>query len=247
MVSNRLATACQQYPHTTHSARTTVRGDTHTHPRAIVGSPTLEYVAPEGVAQNLASNSCVDAEGTSLAVFGDKNSGKSTLLNVIGLIDTADSGDIFFFNENLKDINDVKQNLIRRDKIGFVYQSNNLFSDFTAIENVTIPQLLLGANKKDAYNSAFKCLDILGLSARINHLPKDLSGGEQQRVAIARAIINEPKIIIADEPTGNLDKNTSNDVFEHLINFVYSQKISLIMATHNLDLARKSDHQIKLV
>ena len=186
-------------------------------------------------------------EGKFISVIGPSGSGKSTLLNVIGLIDTADSGDIFFFNENLKDINYVQQNLIRRDKIGFVYQSNNLFSDFTAIENVTIPQLLLGANKKDAYNSAFKCLDILGLSARINHLPKDLSGGEQQRVAIARAIINEPKIIIADEPTGNLDKNTSNDVFEHLINFVYSQKISLIMATHNLDLARKSDHQIKLV
>ena len=186
-------------------------------------------------------------EGKFISVIGPSGSGKSTLLNVIGLIDTADSGDIFFFNENLKDISNVKQNLIRRDKIGFVYQSNNLFSDFTAIENVTIPQLLLGANKKDAYNSAFKCLDILGLSARINHLPKDLSGGEQQRVAIARAIVNEPKIIIADEPTGNLDKNTSNDVFEHLINFVYSQKISLIMATHNLDLARKSDHQIKLV
>jgi lipoprotein-releasing system ATP-binding protein len=186
-------------------------------------------------------------EGKFISVIGPSGSGKSTLLNVIGLIDTADSGDIFFFNENLKGINDVKQNLIRRDKIGFVYQSNNLFSDFTAIENVTIPQLLLGANKKNAYNSAFKCLDILGLSARINHLPKDLSGGEQQRVAIARAIINEPKIIIADEPTGNLDKNTSNDVFEHLISFVYSQKISLIMATHNLDLARKSDHQIKLV
>ena len=185
--------------------------------------------------------------GKFISVIGPSGSGKSTLLNVIGLIDTADSGDIFFFNENLKDINYVQQNLIRRDKIGFVYQSNNLFSDFTAIENVTIPQLLLGANKKDAYNSAFKCLDILGLSARINHLPKDLSGGEQQRVAIARAIINEPKIVIADEPTGNLDKNTSNDVFEHLINFVYSQKISLIMATHNLDLARKSDHQIKLV
>jgi lipoprotein-releasing system ATP-binding protein len=186
-------------------------------------------------------------EGKFIAVIGPSGSGKSTLLNVIGLIDTVDCGDIHFFNQNLKDISDTEQNLIRRDKLGFVYQSNNLFSDFTAIENVTIPQLLLGANKKDAYNSAFKCLDILGLSARINHLPKDLSGGEQQRVAIARAIINEPKIIIADEPTGNLDKNTSNDVFEHLINFVYSQKISLIMATHNLDLARKSDHQIKLV
>ena len=186
-------------------------------------------------------------EGKFIAVIGPSGSGKSTLLNVIGLIDTVDSGDIHFFNQNLKDISDTKQNLIRRDKLGFVYQSNNLFSDFTAIENVTIPQLLLGANKKDAYNSAFKCLDILGLSARINHLPKDLSGGEQQRVAIARAIINEPKVIIADEPTGNLDNNTSKDVFEHLIDFVYSQKISLIMATHNLELASKSDHQIKLV
>jgi lipoprotein-releasing system ATP-binding protein len=186
-------------------------------------------------------------EGEFTVVTGPSGSGKSTLLNIIGLIDSADSGNISFFNENLKDINDIKQNLIRRDKIGFVYQSNNLFSDFTAIENVTIPQLLLGANKKDAYETSYKCLDILGLSARINHLPKDLSGGEQQRVAIARAIINEPKLIIADEPTGNLDKNTSNNVFQHLIDFVYSQKISLIMATHNLDLASKSDHQIKLV
>ena len=186
-------------------------------------------------------------EGKFTAVIGPSGSGKSTLLNIIGLIDTADSGDVFLFNENLKDISDTKQNLIRRDKIGFVYQSNNLFSDFTAIENVTIPQLLLGTTKKDAYESAFKCLDIFGLRTRINHLPKDLSGGEQQRVAIARAIINNPKVIIADEPTGNLDKNTSNNVFEHLIDFVYSQKISLIMATHNLDLASKSDHQIKLV
>ncbi|MDG2416846.1 MAG: ABC transporter ATP-binding protein [Pelagibacterales bacterium] len=186
-------------------------------------------------------------EGKFIAVIGPSGSGKSTLLNVIGLIDTADSGDIFLFNENLKNINDAKQNLIRRDKIGFVYQSNNLFSDFTAIENVTIPRILLGDNKKDAHELAFKCLDILGLSDRINHLPKDLSGGEQQRVAIARAIINEPKVIIADEPTGNLDKNTSNDVFEYLIDFVYSQKITLIMATHNLELASKSDHQIKLV
>ena len=186
-------------------------------------------------------------EGKFISIIGPSGSGKSTLLNIIGLIDTSDSGDIFLFNQNLKYINKANQNLIRRDKIGFVYQSNNLFSDFTAIENVIIPQLLLGVNKKDAYEAALKRLDILGLSNRINHLPKDLSGGEQQRVAIARAIINEPKVIIADEPTGNLDKNTSNDVFDHLIDFVYSQKISLIMATHNLDLASKSDHQIKLV
>ena len=186
-----------------------------------------------------------DSEFTS--VIGPSGSGKSTLLNIIGLIDTADSGEIFFFNENLKDISSNKQNIIRRDNIGFVYQSNNLFSDFTAIENVAIPQLLLGTNKKTAHDAAHRCLDILGLGGRINHLPKDLSGGEQQRVAIARAIINKPKLIIADEPTGNLDKNTSINVFEHLIDFVYSQKISLIMATHNLDLASKSDQQIKLV
>ena len=187
------------------------------------------------------------SESEFTSVIGPSGSGKSTLLNIIGLIDTADSGEIFFFNENLKDISNNKQNLIRRDNIGFVYQSNNLFSDFTAIENVAIPQLLLGTNKKNAHDAAHRCLDILGLGGRINHLPKDLSGGEQQRVAIARAIVNKPKLIIADEPTGNLDKNTSINVFQHLIDFVYSQKISLIMATHNLDLASKSDQQIKLV
>ena len=186
-------------------------------------------------------------EGKFIAVIGPSGSGKSTLLNVIGLIDTVDSGDIHFFNQNLKDISDTEQNLIRRDKLGFVYQSNNLFSDFTAIENVTIPQILLGTSKKNAYESAFKCLDVLGLSARINHLPKDLSGGEQQRVAIARAIINEPKVIIADAPTGTLAKNTSKDVFEHLIDFVSPQKISLLMATHNLPLPRHSAHPITLL
>ena len=187
------------------------------------------------------------SESEFTAIIGPSGSGKSTLLNIIGLIDTIDNGEIFFFRKNLKNISDYQQNLIRRDKIGFVYQSNNLFSDFTAIENVAIPQILIGVNKREAYASAIKCLDILGLNDRIYHLPKDLSGGEQQRVAIARAVVNSPKLIIADEPTGNLDVNTSLNVFNYLIDFVYSQKISLIMATHNLDLASKSDQQIKLI
>ena len=181
------------------------------------------------------------------SIIGPSGSGKSTLLNIIGLIDTIDSGKILFFTKNLEDINNYQQNLIRRDRIGFVYQSNNLFSDFTAIENVALPQILIGKNKKDAIASAFSCLDALGLNNRINHLPKDLSGGEQQRVAIARAVVNKPKIIIADEPTGNLDVNTGLRVFDYLIEFVYSQKISLIMATHNLELASKSDQKLKLV
>ena len=187
------------------------------------------------------------SESEFTAIIGPSGSGKSTLLNIIGLIDTIDNGEIFFFRKNLKNISDYQQNLIRRDKIGFVYQSNNLFSDFTAIENVAIPQILIGVNKREAFASAIKCLDILGLNDRKYHLPKDLSGGEQQRVAIARAVVNSPKLIIADEPTGNLDVNTSLNVFNYLIDFVYSQKISLIMATHNLDLASKSDQQIKLI
>ena len=186
-------------------------------------------------------------QGEMLAVVGSSGSGKSTLLHILGTLDNESSGKVEIKGQQVSKLNRKQQASFRNENLGFIYQFHHLLMEFTAIENVAIPQLLLGTNKKTAHDAAHRCLDILGLGGRINHLPKDLSGGEQQRVAIARAIINKPKLIIADEPTGNLDKNTSINVFEHLIDFVYSQKISLIMATHNLDLASKSDQQIKLV
>ena len=185
-------------------------------------------------------------KGEFISITGPSGSGKSTLLNIIGLIDQADSGDTIFFNKDLKKISMKEENLIRRQKLGFVYQSKNLFTDFTAIENVSIPQILVGKSKVRSFEHSKDILKKFGLSNRINHLPKDLSGGEQQRVAIARSVVNNPELIIADEPTGNLDIKTALNVFDYLMNFIKSKNISLIMATHNLELASRSDIEIKL-
>ena len=185
-------------------------------------------------------------KGEFISITGPSGSGKSTLLNIIGLIDSVDSGESFFFGKNSKDMSMKQENLIRRNKLGFIYQSKNLFSDFTAVENVSIPQILIGKNKSDSFEYSKNILDKFGLGNRLNHLPKDLSGGEQQRVAIARSVINNPELIIADEPTGNLDIKTALSVFDYLMDFIKSKNISLIMATHNLDLAHRSDVEIKL-
>ena len=185
-------------------------------------------------------------KGEFVSITGPSGSGKSTLLNIIGLIDSIDSGDLIYFGKNQNNLNFYNENLIRKKNLGFIYQSKNLLSDFTAIENVIIPQILNGKNKIKSNEDSKTILDTFGLSDRLNHLPKDLSGGEQQRVAIARAVINKPNLIIADEPTGNLDTYTSNVVFEYLMEFVKSKNISLVMATHNIDLASKSNQEIKL-
>lgn len=185
-------------------------------------------------------------KGEFISITGPSGSGKSTLLNIIGLIDSVDNGETFFFGKNSKDMSMKQENLIRRNKLGFIYQSKNLFSDFTAVENVSMPQILIGKNKSDSFKYSKNILDKFGLGNRLNHLPKDLSGGEQQRVAIARSVINNPELIIADEPTGNLDIKTALSVFDYLMDFIKSKNISLIMATHNLDLALRSDVEIKL-
>ena len=185
-------------------------------------------------------------KGEFISITGPSGSGKSTLLNIIGLIDSVDSGESFFFGKNSKDMSMKQENLIRRNKLGFIYQSKNLFSDFTAVENVSMPQILIGKNKSDSFKYSKNILDKFGLGNMLNHLPKDLSGGEQQRVAIARSVINNPELIIADEPTGNLDIKTALSVFDYLMDFIKSKNISLIMATHNLNLALRSDAEIKL-
>ena len=179
-------------------------------------------------------------------IIGPSGSGKTTLLNIVALIDTVDSGSIFLFGNNLHDLNEKSKNLIRKRKFGFVYQSNNLFEDFNALENVAIPRILNGSNKEKAFEESQSILSRFGLMNRITHFPNDLSGGEQQRVAIARAIINKPQVIIADEPTGNLDKENSDNVFNYLMDYVESEKMTLIMATHNIALSSKSKKQINL-
>ncbi len=183
--------------------------------------------------------------GKTYAIMGPSGSGKSTLLNLISLIDKPTSGTIKFNNHEINFGQNEKNDLFRSKKIGIVYQENNLLSDFTALENVYFASLSIINDKKLALSKAEKLLKKIGLSNRLNHFPSQLSGGEAQRVAIARAIINDPQIILADEPTGSLDMNTAKDIFKLLNNQKRSDRI-IIFATHNRFFAKKADYLLEM-
>ena len=183
--------------------------------------------------------------GKTYAIMGPSGSGKSTLLNLISLIDKPTSGTIKFDNHEINFSQNEKNDLFRSKRIGIVYQENNLLSDFTALENVYFASLSLKNDKKLALSKAEKLLKKIGLSNRLNHFPSQLSGGEAQRVAIARAIINDPQIILADEPTGSLDMNTAKDIFKLLNNQKRSDRI-IIFATHNRFFAKKADYLLEM-
>jgi len=183
--------------------------------------------------------------GKTYAIMGPSGSGKSTLLNLISLIDKPTSGTIKFDNHEINFSQNEKNDLFRSKRIGIVYQENNLLSDFTALENVYFASLSLINDKKLALSKAEKLLKKIGLSNRLNHFPSQLSGGEAQRVAIARAIINDPQIILADEPTGSLDMNTAKDIFKLLNNQKRSDRI-IIFATHNRFFAKKADYLLEM-
>ena len=183
--------------------------------------------------------------GKTYAIMGPSGSGKSTLLNLISLIDKPTSGTIKFDNHEINFSQNEKNDLFRSKRIGIVYQENNLLSDFTALENVYFASLSLNNDKKLALSKAEKLLKKIGLSNRLNHFPSQLSGGEAQRVAIARAIINDPQIILADEPTGSLDMNTAKDIFKLLNNQKRADRI-IIFATHNRFFAKKADYLLEM-
>ena len=183
--------------------------------------------------------------GKTYAIMGPSGSGKSTLLNLISLIDKPTSGTIKFDNHEINFGQNEKNDLFRSKRIGIIYQENNLLSDFTALENVYFASLSLNNDKKLALSKAEKLLKKIGLSNRLNHFPAQLSGGEAQRVAIARAIINDPQIILADEPTGSLDMNTAKDIFKLLNNQKRSDRI-IIFATHNRFFAKKADYLLEM-
>ncbi len=178
-------------------------------------------------------------EGESIALVAPSGTGKSTLLQICATLDIPTSGVIYINNKNTIQLSDNEKAEIRSKYIGFVYQFHNLLPDFTAIENVIIPLLIQGVSLKAANEKAKYLLDNVGLYNRINNMPKYLSGGEQQRVAIARALISDPKLILADEPTGNLDPYTAQKIFELFLSLVNNINTSLIVATHNLELAEK--------
>jgi ABC-type lipoprotein export system ATPase subunit len=185
-------------------------------------------------------------KGKIYALIGPSGSGKSTLLNLLSLIDKPSSGSIKFNDDIIKYDNNKKNDIFRAKNIGIVYQQNNLLSDFTALENVYLANLSLNNDIDTAINKAKVLLKKIGLSNRLNHFPSQLSGGECQRVAIARAIINDPKIILADEPTGSLDLNTAKDIFQLLKNQKKDNRL-IIFATHNRFFANKADCLLEMI
>ncbi len=178
--------------------------------------------------------------GELVAIIGASGSGKSTLLHIAGLLDKPSGGDVIHNFGEISSLN-TKYDLIRLNYIGFVYQNYNLLKDFTARENVILPKLIAGEGYNTSLDEADQLLDELGLSNRVYNMPGELSGGEQQRVAIARSLINKPKLVLADEPTGNLDSSTADEVFNLFIKLARDYNTSVIMVTHNIELAKKMD------
>lgn len=185
-------------------------------------------------------------QGEVVAMVGPSGSGKSTLLQIAGLLDSPTSGEIILNDKVMSIASDRERTLARRTHIGFIYQMHHLLPEFSALENVMLPQLIAGVAKDVAQEKAAKLLEELGLSERINHRPAKLSGGEQQRVAIARALANNPELLLADEPTGNLDPETAEVVFTMLMRMAKEKKLAVLVATHNFDLARRMDRSVRL-
>jgi lipoprotein-releasing system ATP-binding protein len=186
------------------------------------------------------------AAGELVALVGPSGAGKSSLLHMAGLLEAPSAGEIVIGGAPASWLTDAERTRIRRDTIGFVYQAHHLLPEFTALENVVIPQLIAGKRRKDAEVEAARLLTMMGLENRMTHRPSELSGGEQQRVAIARALANKPRLLLADEPTGNLDPRTAAGVFEALIAIVRAEGLAVLVATHNLALAAKMDRALIL-
>jgi lipoprotein-releasing system ATP-binding protein len=184
--------------------------------------------------------------GEVVALVGPSGAGKSSLLHMAGLLEAPTSGEIYIAGAAASKLDDGQRTRIRRDMIGFVYQAHHLLPEFTALENVILPQRIAGRPRAEAEANAKRLLEQLGLGARLTHRPSQLSGGEQQRVAVARALANNPRILLADEPTGNLDPRTSGGVFDALVNLVRSEGLAALIATHNIELAAKMDRALVL-
>jgi lipoprotein-releasing system ATP-binding protein len=184
--------------------------------------------------------------GQSVALMAPSGTGKSTLLHVAGLLEHADAGEVFINGVATSNLPDAERTRIRRNQIGFIYQFHHLLPEFSALENVMLPQMIRGLSRKETAKRSTELLSYLGLKDRLTHRPAELSGGEQQRVAIARAAANAPSILLADEPTGNLDPHTADHVFSTLKQLVQASGLAAIVATHNADLAGRMDRRVTL-
>ncbi len=184
--------------------------------------------------------------GQSVALVAPSGAGKSTLLHIAGLLEQPDGGEVYIDGATTSRLSDLERTRIRRTSIGFVYQFHHLLPEFSALENVMLPQMIRGLSRRQAAARAAELLAYLGLKERLSHRPAELSGGEQQRVAIARAVANAPRLLLADEPTGNLDAHTAHLVFDTLSQLVRATGLAAIIATHNLDIAAKMDRRVTL-
>jgi lipoprotein-releasing system ATP-binding protein len=185
--------------------------------------------------------------GESIAIVGASGSGKTTLLNALGGLDTLDEGDVQISGKSLAALSEKERTRLRNEQIGFVYQFHHLLPEFSALENVMMPQLLAGVNRKQAAIRAEECLAQMGLSHRFGHKPAELSGGERQRTAIARALVNKPRLVLMDEPTGNLDQQTAEQVENAMVQLTDSSDTAFIMVTHDASLARRMNRQYQLL
>jgi lipoprotein-releasing system ATP-binding protein len=184
--------------------------------------------------------------GQSVALVAPSGAGKSTLLHIAGLLEKPDAGEVFIAGEATSGMNDAARTALRRGEIGFVYQFHHLLPEFSALENIMLPQMIGGISRREASDRAGQLLHYLGLSARAKHRPAELSGGEQQRVAIARAVANGPRLLLADEPTGNLDLKTADHVFKALDAIIRATGLATLIATHNMELASRMDRRVTL-
>jgi lipoprotein-releasing system ATP-binding protein len=184
--------------------------------------------------------------GQSVALVAPSGAGKSTLLHIAGLLEQPDAGEVYLDGVATAGLSDAARTRLRRNAIGFVYQAHHLLPEFSALENVMLPQMIRGLSRTDAEARATELLSYLGLGERLTHRPAELSGGEQQRVAIARAVSNVPRLLLADEPTGNLDPHTSDHVFHALRQLIKASGLTVVLATHNMEIAARMDRRVTL-
>ncbi|MCB5175995.1 ABC transporter ATP-binding protein [Microvirga lenta] len=217
-----------------------------TKPALFLSKVERRYPQGEGFLEVLRGADLAIWPGEIVALVAPSGTGKSTLLHVAGLLEKPDGGEVYVGSQPTAGMGDPERTRIRREELGFVYQFHHLLPEFSALENVVIPQLIRGLPKNEAQERAKQILTFLGLGKRLDNRPGELSGGEQQRVAIARAVANAPRLLLADEPTGNLDPHTADRVFQTLVSIVRASKLAALIATHNMDLAARMDRRVTI-
>ena len=215
-------------------------------PALYLAQLTRRYGTAETTVEVLNGAELAIYPGEAVALVAPSGAGKSTLLHLAGLLETPDGGEVYVAGEATSTLSDLARTALRRSHIGFVYQFHHLLPEFSAEENIVLPQMIGGLPRAEAGARARELLKVLGLEARAHHRPAELSGGEQQRVAIARALANAPRVLLADEPTGNLDPRTADHVFATMVSLVKASRVAALIATHNMDIAARMDRRVTI-